>query len=306
MKSIFYFHPTALRYNSDESKEEYVAKFSKLIEDLAFVINLPEEEHKFVCSDLMYEDEVYCDKDIYSFASENLDRDQMALLYQILEKFSETSSLSFEKIESLTYYSENEQACHALIILNRLPNIVTKNNYIQFNKYELVYNQGSWLTVMRQIMGNHPESPSAFMRRAKAYFPNIVFSSNCEKVIEPFLATIPRKIVYYLSCMNDQLIDFWDKHPDKNSINKVCADFAGQYGMDRAGSQQGTPSKKVEYTYEFEINNTTEVKCCGPHFKITHTDDNCKTIPSTKQYHARIYFCISDGNICVGSIGPHI
>lgn len=308
MKAKFYLHPDCIKYDSIESEEAYVNKFSSLIKDLVEVIGDDSGETEYVFSDELYSAPIFEGKDIYAFAIEHLNRDSVTFLYQVLQQLGQPLSFTPEDIERISIYTRGAESCHALIVLNRPYTEASNDKYIQFERYELIYNKHSWLTVRRQILGNHPGTASEFMKCAKTYFPNIVFSPNCGNVIEPYLTIIPRKIIYYLSCINDRLIEFWNKHSNKKSINDVYADFAGQYGMDRAGSQQSTPKKSEKYTFEFTVDNASKKICCGPHFKITHVDDNCNdpTIQKNKKIHARIYFNIDKKKVYIGSIGPHI
>lgn len=309
MKANFYLHIDTIKYDKIEPEKNYINKFSSLIKDLAFIIDQTIEEDEIVISPDVYTAEVFCEKNIYSFADEHLDRDARTFLYNVLGQ-KQSQEFTVEDIERLSIFSKEEVLCHALIVLNRSKEReCTLSNYIQFDRYELVCGIDSWQTVRRQILGNHPGTAKHFMQRAVRYFPNIIFSDNCECKIDTFLSTIPRKIVYYLSCMNDKLIEFWEKHPAKNSINEVCADFAGQTGMDRAGSQQSTPEKSESYTFDFQCDGVLKSMRCGAHFKITHRDDNCEGKNARGEiYQARIYFSIDTENqsIYVGSIGPHV
>ncbi|MDE5629600.1 MAG: hypothetical protein K2I69_08585 [Muribaculaceae bacterium] len=308
MKASLYLHPDCIRYDSIESAAVFVNKFSNLIKDIAELINDDYGDMVFVYSENLYNTYIFENQDIYTFAFEHLDPDSRAFLFLVLSQQGQSLSFSPKDIELKSVFTRDEDSCHALIVLNKPDNNNSNVEYIQFEKYELIYNKHSWLTLRRQILGNHPGSPADFMKKANRYFPNIVFSPHCEDVIEFYLSVVPRKIVYYLSCMNDRLIGFWNSHPNKNSVDCVCEDFAGQFGMDRAGSPQGTPSKKELYTFEFSKGTDTVHICCGPHFKITHIDNNCResTVQKSEKFHARIYFKIQDNKIYVGSIGPHI
>lgn len=308
MKARFYFHEEAIRCNPKDSKEDYIRKFSSFIKDISHIIHEDFEEHEFVSSDNLFGINVFENQNIYDFAIENLDSDTMKILYIVLGNLSENTNLDRDEIEELTIYNPTEEVCQVLFDLNHHTEDDRNKPYIQFDKYELIYNHNSWLTVRRQILGNHPESASNFMKRAKVYFPDINFSDNCELVVGPYLTVVPRKIVYYLSCMNDHLFRFWESHPNKKDINQICAEFAGNYKMDRAGSMQGKPEDKEKYSFEFKTKTGIKSVCCGPHFKITSPDDNYAgpDVHQGDSYHPRIYFNKEDGCIVVGSIGPHL
>lgn len=309
MKARLYLHPDCLKYDSKESDvASYIDKFSTLIKDFAEVIELYKDDTEYIYSDQLYETKIFEESDICTFVEKYLEPDNQKIFYLFLSRFAQSLSFSPEDIKVKSVYDKDEDACHALIVLNQPSTDDSKYKYIQFEKYELIYNKHSVLTVKRQILGNHPGLADEFMKQAEIYFPDIIFSSHCSEVIGFYLKIIPRKIVYYLSCINDKLVDFFTNHPNKNSINEVCADFAGQYGMDRAGSLQSTPAKSAKYTFEFRIGEDLIWKCCGPHFKITHIDDNCQdsTVQKNEVFHARIYFCIDENQVYIGSIGPHV
>jgi hypothetical protein len=307
MNAKFYLHPDCIKYDSIESLDEYTSKFSRLIADLSDIIDLKIKDTQYVYSDELYSSSIFQEQNIYEFIKTHLDHDSYKLVMLVLSNFAQEASFTPDDIERISVYSPEEESCNALIVLNQPTTHTENNKYIQFDKYELVYNKDSWQTVRRQILGNHPGTSKEFMEQANIYFTNIVFSSHCSDVIESYLSIIPRKIVYYLSCINDRLVDFWENSTNK-SINDKCADFAGQYGMDRAGSQQGTPSKSDQYTFEFKDGEVRKSLCCGAHFKITHIDDNCNNaaVQKSDKFHARIYFNVHEHKVYVGSIGPHV
>ena len=129
-----------------------------------------------------------------------------------------------------------------------------------------------------------------------------------------YLETSPRKIIYYLSCLNDKFNEVYKRHLDKGSdANTILKDFSGTYGLDETGSLQQRPEKKPLLTFCFKSNDNS--KCdvlCEPHLKISKEDSNCKVQPiDYRNFHPRIYFSFSNpgverGRILVGSIGRHI
>ena len=187
-------------------------------------------------------------------------------------------------------------------------------NYITFDKYQIVYGKESWHTMRRQIMGNHPGTPNEFINECRVHFPNIIFNDNCEVSVANYLNLVPRKIVYYLSCMNDRLQAHMATSLTTDE-NVLLADFCGKYGFDEAGTRQSTPQKKKAYQFKFLKSGCEDKPCnyktitCDPHMKIKFCDSNCKVV--IKDFVARIYFHFGDdeiakGKLLVGSIGPHV
>lgn len=309
MKAKFYLHPDNLKYDSVNPKDRYYSNLDSLIKDLAEIVGDITEENRIICHTSLYSTEIADGMTIYDVIfREGVQEEEKAVLLGAISKLADVDEFDLVEVYSSTGYERSAQECHVPIVINRPCEKVDFTNYMQFDTYELVYDKCSWRTVRRQILGNHPENAESFMKRAKAYFPNLMFSDNCERVVGEYLETVPRKMVYYLSCMNDHLWNFWNKHPYKKSEKIYCADFAGQFGMDRTGSPESQPAKKGDYTFEFVINGHTEMLCCDPHFKGTHVDENCNVpgIQPSDPYHSRIYFAINESGVYVGSIGPHI
>ncbi len=306
MRANFYLHADSLKMEPSGDKAAYINNFQSFIKDVAFILDDTVEENKLIISISLYDDTRFDGEDIYQFAQRHLKRDGYALLCQILNRGELKDDFELSEIEPLTLFSKDERECHIIVkIFDSSNKVVDYTKYIEFATYELVYDRNSWLTVRRQILGNHPENATEFMRRAKAYFPDLVFSECCEERISPFLTQIPRKIVYHLSCMNDHLAEFWEKHPHPSSLNLVCADFSGKFGFDKAGSQQGNPDKEDYLSFVFA--NKEKAIFCSAHFKITSCDSN-STDPAARDpnYNARIYFSCKNHEVFVGSIGPHV
>lgn len=187
---------------------------------------------------------------------------------------------------------------------------------MQFETYEVVYNRDSWITLRRQILGNHPGPIEDFIRNAAPYFDNILFSSNCIDSLSQgdYLNIIPRKIIYNLSVLNDRFRQL--QKQKKISVNEILAEFAGLYKLDIPGSLQRDPSTKQNRTFSFEYQKNCNSQLqqreynCEPHLKIESPDDNYSG-RQVVNFHSRIYFHFgeegfADNKILVGSIGPHL
>jgi hypothetical protein len=185
--------------------------------------------------------------------------------------------------------------------------------YITFDEYTIVYSRDSLVKLRRQILGNHPGSVDNFLSECRKWFLNLEFHDNCKKSLITdyiYLDIIPRKLVYYLSCLNDGYAEIHKEHQHHDQgINNTLKDFSGKYGLEDVGSRQGNPHEKAKLTFDFVVNGMTKQLYCEPHLKIS-TPDNGKICNDLRKFNPRIYFypnyCVDSGIIYVGSMGTHL
>lgn len=312
-----YLHSDALKYNGTDSECDFKKKFTDLMSDLNTIRNQYGKDNVIKISSTLYDGSIplYCENNIYDIAA-SLDYEEKNLIFSIFGNDSEIFDLSLEKIEEMSVYQDGETECHTLVYLNKPipPETTYPIIYMTFDKYEIIYGKESWTTVRRQVLGNHPGSAHDFVEECKKYFTNIIFHPNCETSIEGYLNLIPRKIVYYLSCMNDKLQEYISKTGISDE-NELLAEFCGKYNFDDAGTRQATTKKKDLYQYKFlkcgceDVSSNYKTITCDPHMKISYCDSNCKS--PIKKIRGRIYFHFGDDEIAknkllIGSIGPHV
>lgn len=316
MKANLYLHADSLKYNGTDTEEEFNNKFASLLDDLDEIRNNHGADNVIkISSSIAYgEVHLYGNQTIYNIA-DALDKEERVIIYSLLGNEADIYEAPLEDIEKLCYYDANEAECNTVIYLNKPASVKTTYpiKYMTFDRYQIVYGTESWHTFRRQIMGNHPGTPDEFMEECKKHFPNILFHSNCTSSIVEYIDLIPRKIVYYLSCMNDKFLEHL-KNSTTTDENVVLADFCGMYGFDENGTRQSTPGKKSSYQFKFlkcgcaDLPENYKKITCDPHMKIKWCDDNKKT---PNNFTARIYFHYGDDEVApkkilVGSIGPHI
>ncbi|MBO2522596.1 MAG: hypothetical protein CW336_01885 [Bacteroidetes bacterium] len=316
MLANLYLHADALKYNGTDSDDEFLQKFSLLMCDLNDIRNEHSDENRIKVSTALYEGScpLYKDQNIYE-VTKSLGKEEFGFICWLMGNTSDAVDLSLDELQPMTAYQKDESECNALVFLNKP--VESKSSYpikyMDFDQYEIVYGKASWITLRRQIMGNHPGSPKEFMKECELYFPNILFHSNCTSSITDYLSCVPRKIVYYLSCMNDKFLEHL-KNSTTTDENVLLADFCGKYGFDDNGTRQSTPGKKSSYQFKFlkcgcaDLPENYKKITCDPHMKIKWCDDNKKT---PNNFTARIYFHYGDDEVApekilVGSIGPHI
>lgn len=319
MIANLYLHKDAFLYNGTDSKEQVVEKLRAFANDMRAIVYDNNSENVFCVSYDILKCEVYAGVSFTEAVSTYLDGELSCIIYTMLANTSEEFSKPMEELEKMAVYQPSETEVNTIVFFNCQEREKDTKHYIQFDNYEIVYNQSSWISLRRQILGNHPGTPISFVQNCKKYFCSLAFHENCVESLKDdyydYLATSPRKIVYYLSCLNDCFKIIKESHqftaPDANSILK---DFSGQYGLDESGSIERNPEKKTLLTFSFSLSeNEGEKKemLCEPHLKISQPDSNSTADINYNTFHPRIYFHFGDpsvekGNILVGSIGKHV
>ena len=328
MIANLYIHPDTFKYNGKDTRVQVEEKLKSLVKDMTEVIGHSEENRFKVPSSLSYTP-IYKDVYIYELAATCLSHDEKDIFYSIMANTSEDyENISFEKLESMCKFQEDETEINTIVILNQPQTLeqgeenktcnTIVRDYIKFDEYKLVYNKQSWIHLRRQILGNHPNDPHYFITECRKYFPELEFHDNCVislvDIDFEYLKIIPRKIIYYLSCLNDNFKAFHYKHiAQGTNPNVILANFSGLYGFDKPGSLQQNPDKKQDLTFEFIDKNGKPCSVlCEPHLKIEKEDDNCKIKNiNYDKFHPRIYFSYSHPNLAnekllIGSIGKHV
>lgn len=337
MTANLYLHPDTFIYNKVDSKELIVGKLQALVDDMTKVVYEHGSENKFKVPLSLASVLVYDGMTIIDLAEECLEPDGKGVFYTMIGDTSEEyDNVTLEELHEKCRYRDDEQEVNSILVFNvpdedlsneqkakteeeaKLFHQTIINDYITFDKYEVVYSKQTWLHLRRQILGNHPVSPASFLVECKKYFPSLCFHDNCSSSLVDsyfnYLETSPRKLVYYLSCLNDKFCEVCDEHKLKGSdANTILEDFSGRYGFDEPGSLQQNPEKKPLLTYSFLKNDKSRCDVvCEPHLKISQEDKNSKVknIDYSK-FHPRIYFYfadpnIEDGKILIGSMGKHI
>lgn len=316
MIANLYLHSESFRYNGCDSEETVVGKIKSLLNDIVDIVYKYRDENIFkTSSDLIYNCDIYENEPLMDFIEKHLDNDEKTLFYIMLSDISENHNLSSEELDELCMYKEDEKEVNSLLRINapiNNGNIKWDEPYMSFNKYEIVYSKSSWITLRRQILGNHPGDACNYINEARKYFTDIYFHDNCINSLkqDKYLEIIPRKLTLYLACLNDRFYDIRSSYKSNSDRNVILADFSGRCAMDEPASLEGNISKKDSMTFDFLIDKKQFKVCCEPHLKISQADDNYKGSIDYNKFHPRVYFAFDvngyDNKIFVGSIGPHL
>lgn len=337
MIANLYLHPDTFVHNGVDSKKDVCAKLIALVDDMAKVVYEHNDENRFKVPASFPCVHVYKEMTIIDLAEQCLDNDGKGVFYSMLTDTSDSyDTVSLDELREMCTYRIDEEVVNSILVFNvpiedlsehnkadseqeaKMAYQAVNRHYITFDKYEVVYSKQTWMNLRRQILGNHPGTPKTFVEECGKYFPNLCFHKNCESSLIDgdynYLETSPRKLVYYLSCLNDKFFEIYKTHKTLGSnANTLLEDFSGMYGLDEPGSLQQRPEKKEALTFCFKKNDDS--KCdviCEPHLKISQEDENCKCKNiNYSKFHPRIYFYfpqsdVENGRIPVGSMGKHI
>ena len=255
------------------------------------------------------------DQDIFTFINNNIHNpEDVAYFYLEFEKESSVADHSNDVIEKFCKNNTLENVCKTFWNPMKRTSTRVINNYIDFDNYEIIGDgEIDGLFLMRQVLGNYPETSDVFITRCRKLFENIIFHDNCIASLndgEEYLKIVPRKIVYCLSCLNDLFVTYADQRKGK-SKNTILKNFAGDCGLDNTGSLD-VSSKKEKLLFAFPKEGEKDPRSvyCNPHLKMIGPDNNYRG-EGKDGLQSRIYFNYDDGNfdhniILVGSMGVHL
>lgn len=321
MRANLFLHKDTFKYNGIDSEEAFSNKFNAFADDIAEVLCDHDMDDVFYVSNDMIDCIVYKDTSFSRAIEKFADNDRKGILYSLFANTSEVlDGASLADLKEKCAYHFDEEEVNSIVYLNFEPDHIDKTHYISFEQYEIVYNKTSWRHLRRQILGNHPGIPSDFIRDCRILFPNICFHESCEvNLVDDnyeYLKIVPRKIVYYLSCLNDGFKEILTAHETKApDANSILQDFSSTYGLEEMGSLQRDMTKKALLTFSFNITaplnkGGKQDVLCEPHLKISTPDDNFQGTIS-ERFNPRIYFSfgekgVENERILVGSIGKHL
>lgn len=316
MKTFLHIHKDCFTYNGLDQEADIRAKLEAFVTDIRDIVyDAHTNDTQFVVPVDILSWEIFEKMSFQKAISSYLDSDQSGIFYAMMGNMSETENLTLDTLREQCRYKAEEESIHSLLSFNIEKQEQINNPYIQFDEYEIVYNKSTWDTLRRQILGNHPGTPSEFVKTSRVLFKNVEFHDECVNTLEDneykYLSIVPRKLVYYISCLNDCFYNHLSTYGNKRNENTLLADFSGKYGLDEAGSLQGNSKKKdlLRRTFKNAENNDIQV-LCEPHLKIASPDNNYQGKSVGRNFHPRIYFHYQrpefPNKVLVGAMGEHL
>lgn len=266
-----------------EYNEENIAYFDESIFSVIIFPNTTIED--FLC---------------YPNKTRNWDRDVIRDFQIIWDKHD--SFTSTKAINDLGLHDENE--CFGLLGLHPVYTFQNQN----IDPVFIIHNKYSWLNFRRYFLSLYPVNGNFFIDECAKYFPELFFHEQNKESVKKLIAEYPKKIIYYLSCLNDKLVECLTE--DKHNIAEVLKHFSSLCKFDSDATLQGSNKENLFFKFQDKNGNLVNV-CCEPHLKF-HINDNGEELSRGKEEnHKRIYFHfgvpdIQDGKILIGYIGNHL
>lgn len=213
-------------------------------------------------------------------------KDVLTLLFSIFKRCNNASVC----LDDMKAYLdiEDESNCNAIIVLNPLKGY---EEHVQ-----VLSNIGSWFIFRREYLAKYPVDQHFFLTETKKYFPNLCIHEKTKTTLKDVLYSHPRRIVTYLSILNDFLIPEFTSNVGLDFV-AFLSWFASKHNLDGA-SFEGKKDDKFIFTFP----DGTKAYC-EPHLKM-HKDD-----AGNQNQHCRIYFKSpknSDKMVYIGCICQHL
>ncbi len=228
--------------------------------------------------------------DVLNTGERRLGRDSMNLFLSLFKICKKCTLSKNELVEYLEL--EDETQCNGILVLNEQDDLPKSHQVISTVK--------GWLTFRRFYLGKYPGNATYFLEESKKYFTELrIHEHNKDKYLKEILLTHSRRIVAYLSALNDNfLLDYTSFIGD---LIQFLPAFSAKYGLDDA-SFEGKKDSKFKCSFLLGEGKTIEVYC-EPHLKM-YADD-----VGNKNQHGRIYFNVprkGDEILYVGFICRHL
>jgi len=303
MTAHFYLMAESFANNNQYTTIQIEEKIMRLSEDVQ-LINKHSNTNKLYTNYLeIYPQLFYAEYTVEEFIcnvtklkNEGVDRDVLNAFQKIIQKSQTTTFTSNEVISDLVDMTD-EDNCHGIIAFHTIQGLQ--------NNLQVIYGIDGWFQFRRHYLGLYPKNENFFMDECSKYFPNIVFHQNNRATIGAILDDFPKKIVYYLTALNDR---FRESEDGIRHRTQVLTHFSGNCSLDAIASLEGKASRKLDFTFEFKDDKDKQQKvCCEPHIKLCKSD----LAGDNTYYKYRIYFHegiedIDNNKILVGHIGEHL
>ena len=295
MIASLYISNRSFLYNGKDTTkqvEEKLLKFKQMIDyvnqydDNLFFLN-PEN---FLATTLLDKGVTIGDV-IKNMKSNLLNRDCLYLFMTLFKKCKKTTEITNQGF--LEYLElENKDECNGLLVLNEQVDLPTS--------IQIISTKEGWLNFRRYYLSKYPINPSYFLAETKKYFDCLrIHSQNANCYLKEILDTHCKRIVAYLSALNDHFI--YEYKIFNGDLIHFLPCFATKYGIDDA-SFEGRKDAKFLCRFKLDDKQVLAVYC-EPHLKMFKDDSG------NDNQHGRIYFKApnkEDKIIYIGFICKHL
>ena len=300
MKANLFIDSNTFKYINDTHQQEVIKKiidFSELLE----CISTNYEDEVFVNNIDFYTTEILPSVTLNDFLFVNSNeyecKDVIDLLLRLLTSFQDNNCDE----ETVLNIINDNNSCSGLIVLNK------QNNIGVINEKQILSTKQDWFDFHRNYLIKQPcETTKDFLKDVRKYFIRLYIHPDNEEYIKKIYKTHLKRIIQYLSLMNDKMIDeFKNDARYHNDFVSFLAWFKTAHSEIDDASFQGNfknHHEKKEFEKEFEINGEKKKFLCEPHLKMFRDDYG-------KNSHGRIYFKalkFEDSFIYIGLITNHI
>ena len=228
--------------------------------------------------------------DIVNKRDMRIGRDCMNLF---LSLFNICKSCSLSKEEMVAYLTlEDESLCHAMLVLNPQKDLP--------ENHQVISTVAGWMKFRRFYLGKYPQSADFFLSEVKKYFKKLcIHEQNKCRYLREILDTHSRRLVEYLTALNDNFLDEYNKF--SGDLVQFLPVFSKAHCIDGA-SFEGNKDEKFKCVFSLEGGDIFEAYC-EPHLKM-YADDS-----GNRNQHGRIYFRApqkTDEKIYIGFICQHL
>jgi hypothetical protein len=308
MIAHFYLLAESFQNNSNFSKVEVEEKIKRLSEDVNLIDKYKDTNVLYVNYEEVYPQILYSTYTIeniicngYNLKSEGcIERDVFNAIQNIFINKSQETNYSLQKVKDELLPTINKVNCYGLIAFHRITGF---NNDLQ-----IIYGQDEWYKFRRYILSLHPSNGVFFVDECSKYYPNLFFHERNKTEVSHLLKDSAKKVVHYLSELNDKFISAktnpYDRKESLKRFNSMCSFDQNASDEGNSGSKKKSKVKKKD-TFDFlDINNKPVSVCCDLHLKILK-DDNGKISTDRRIYFSEEINGIGLNKILIGHIGHH-
>lgn len=296
MIAHLYISHYSFQHNGKDSNDEVKKKLFNFKELLEKIQNYQDENILYLIDDqflntvILQKGTTVQDLLSYDIAVSLLSKDIYTLFLSLFKKCKKYDML-FEQVLDLLSKNDKDN-CHGMIVLNKTDKIA--------NSYQVLSTIDGWYRFRRYFLAEFPGDEMFFLDESKKYFPSVRIHESTQKDLKDVLKSHPKRIVEYLSILNDHLIDDISRH--SSNLDTFLPWFKSKYNLDGASMEGEKDRKRFDFKF---LNEKDEefIAYCEPHLKMYKNDRG------DDNQQCRIYFkkpSVCEKVVYVAYIGKHL